>query len=473
MSYGGSFQRKFYYRAPYLCKNLISSCYGWLQSRQRHGKIYDRYLYFLTTSQRYSNLVLEDLQFQSVKDFLVHSMEHSRFYRRLFHEYAFTPQTMQSLTDLTVLPILDKETIRHHLQEITPDSLKVYRPRWAHTSGTTGMGLRFPISHECFQREYAFRYLHYLWGDVRRGDKLAFCFGHPVAEPDRQKPPFWVYDYHNNWLLLSSYHMAESTLPLYLQKLENFQPDLISGYPSSLYLLALANQRLGYRIYPRAIYTASETIFDFQRAAIEKSFNCKLFMWYGNTEMCANIVECEKGRYHMKLEHSYVELLDPYDKPVPPGSEGRLVCTAFGNYAMPLVRYNIGDIAIPSEVETCNCGRGGKLVERVVGRVEDYILTPDGRYVGRLDHLFKDAVNVKFAQVIQNKIDEVIIRVIKEQNYTQKDENEIYKESRLRLGSKINIVFEYVNEVERLSNGKFRFIVSNIHCNGEYAKRLA
>jgi phenylacetate-CoA ligase len=414
------------------------------------------------TSQWYTNEQLNDIQFHRVKEFLIHAGRLSVFYQRLFRAHGFEPAEMRSLSDLSVLPILDKQTVRSQLREIVPDNLQQHRVRWVHTSGTTGMGLRFPVSSDCFQREYAFRFLHYLWGGIREGERYAFCSGHPVTYYDRQRPPFWVYDRANNWLLLSSYHLTEKNLPQYVAELDKFEPALLAGYPSSLYLLALANQRLGQRVHPRAVYTASETLFDFQRRAIEESFGCKVFMWYGNTEMCANIVECERGKNHLKLEHSYVELLGPDGHASPAGGDARLVCTGFGNYATPLIRYEIGDVAVASRQQSCDCGRGGLMIDRVVGRTEDYVATPDGRLVGRLDHLFKDAVRVKHAQIVQDEVDKVTVRIVKDRAYTKSDEDEILREARLRLGSSISIRFDYVDEIERTSNGKFRFIVSNL-----------
>jgi phenylacetate-CoA ligase len=195
---------------------------------------------------------------------------------------------------------------------------------------------------------------------------------------------------------------------------------------------------------------------------IERAFGCKVFNYYGNQESCAQIVECEKGSHHLNLEYSYVEFLGRDDKPIGGDSEGRIVGTAFGNYAMPLVRYDIGDVVVLSARKKCECGRGGILVDRVIGRTDDYILTPDGRFVGRLDHLFKDAVNVKMAQIVQDDVEEMVIRIVKEPAYTKKEERLIRDEARARLGTEIDVHFEYVDDIPRTKNGKFRFIVSNI-----------
>ena len=136
--------------------------------------------------------------------------------------------------------------------------------------------------------------------------------------------------------------------------------------------------------------------------------------------------------------------------------------TAFGNYAMPLIRYDVGDVARLSERTTCKCGRGGTLIEQIDGRVEDYIVTPDGRFVGRLDHLFKDSVNVVMSQIEQHDTDAVHIRIVKDTGYTEKDEAIIREEARERLGNKIGIYFDYPDDIPLTREGKFRFVTSKV-----------
>ena len=182
-------------------------------------------------------------------------------------------------------------------------------------------------------------------------------------------------------------------------------------------------------------------------------------MWYGNTEMCANIVECEQGGIHGRLEHSFMEVVDETGAPV---REGHLVSTGFGNSAFPLVRYDTGDIVRLSDRQECNCGRGGLLFESVIGRTEDYVVTPEGRLVGRLDHLFKDAIQVVEAQLVQSDPGELIIRIVRRPGYSDDDERLIESEARLRLGPEIRLKFEYVPALERTSAGKVRFVLSTL-----------
>jgi len=460
MNYGSKRQRNLYLGIPYFGKNLLGTAYGLDQRRKRYGKYFRAALEFLSASQNWDNERLLAYQADRTREFLEESVRTTPFYSG---HPAYS--RLRSTLRLEDAPILSKSTLRAHLSEFYAVNMAQLKPIWAHTSGTTGKSLVFPLSRSCFQREYAFRTLHYRWCgmDARSREPVAICQGHPVAHYDRQVPPYWVRDYVNNLLILSSYHLSYANLPAYAKALDSFQPVMITGYPSSVYLLAVAYQRHGKgSLRLKGVYTTSETLFESQRKTIEEAFQCRVFDWYGNSEMCGNIVECEYGERHLKYEHSYLEIVDQSGNPVPPGGTGRLLCTGFGNFAFPLVRYDIGDVATISKSQTAKCGRGGLLVDQILGRVEDYVIAANGRMVGRLDHLFKYSQNVIEAQVVQTVPGEVVLRVVRTADYGSKDENAIREEAALRLGSDTEVVFEYVDSIRRDKSGKFQFVVSTL-----------
>jgi phenylacetate-CoA ligase len=473
MSYGSDRQQRLFHLAPYPLKNAMASLYGWRERRRRHGAYYSRYFQGLENSQGWNTQQLLEHQWRSLKGFLVHAGKNSPYYTALFDQYGFSPERMTSPAEMARLPILSKPVFRDNLSRIISGNFVTAQAHWVQTGGTTGFGLRFPETWECFQREYAFRFHNYHCGGIELGDRWAICAGHPVANSNRTRPPFWVRDYSNNWLLMSSFHLTEANLRSYVDALARFQPDMIGGYPSSVYLLALANEAYGRRVQPKAVFTSSETLLDFQRKLIETSFDCKAYTYYGNGERSAFIAECQKGRLHLKLEYSLVEFLDDSGEYAKPGTSARMICTGFGNYATPLVRYDIGDVVVVAEDQRCECGRGGILLDQLVGRIEDYVITPDGRFVGPagLSLVFKEEWNVRMAQIVQQDLCRILIRIVREPAYTRADEALILKEARLRLGSLIAIEFEYVNDIPRSRAGKFPFVVSKLTVGQLYGRR--
>jgi phenylacetate-CoA ligase len=366
------------------------------------------------------------------------------------------------MDDLRQLPLLEKETVRAEGFRLIPAGFHRKQIVWFHTSGTTGKALEVPISRECFEREYAFRWLHYSWAGIQLSDRIATIAGHPVAETRRLRPPFWMTNYAEKQLLLSSQHLTPATIPHYAAKLRAWGPALIHGYPSSIYLLALGlaeRQETGIR--PRAIFTASETLLETQRSVIESVFGCKVYNWYGNTEMTANIVECDYGRLHVKPEHSFLEFLDPEGRPARPGELAEIIATGFGNDAFPLIRYRTGDTAILSD-RPCECGRSGPRALSVTGRVEDIIVTPEGRHVGRLDHVFKDSSNVREAQLIQETPDTLVVRIVRREDYGPAETERVTQHLRERLGDRMRFEFQFVDHIPRGANGKFRFVISKV-----------
>ena len=449
-----------YFHAPQAMKTLLTTVYGLNQRRIRYREVYQDTLAALEESQYWDNRQLAAYEEEKVGDFL-HSARRSCSYYSRREVYS----RFHGLADLPALPELTKDTIRHHLAELRSDDVSPRDVNWVHTSGTTGSSLHFPVSRSCFQREYAYRALHYRWCGYTYESRapMVICQGHPVADPDRSCPPFWVVDRAEKFLLMSSYHLSRNNLLYYARQLDAFEPVVATGYPSSLYLLARGYLRYGRgTLRLKGVYTTSETLLAFQRPVIEEAFKCKVFDSYGNTERCGYIAQCELGERHLKREHSYAEVVDSEGQPVGPGGTGRLLWTGFGNRAFPLIRYAIGDMVKMSKDQTPRCGRSGPLVDEVLGRAEEFIVAADGRLVGRLDHVFKDSQNVLAAQIVQNVPGEVTLRISCSEEYGPKDERALRDEAALRLGSATKVCFEYVPFLKRGPNGKLRFVVSSV-----------
>ncbi len=461
MAYGNRTTRWLYYRSPGWLRNIFTSTHSLKRRSERFGGVFASQLDELECDQHRSFDVVAVEQLDSLRRLLAFAGAKVPYYRDLFQKIGFDPAGLQSLDDLRLIPMLDKEAVHANSDWLVPEEYS--EPAFmTHTSGTTGKGLHLFLSREANQRSYACIWFHYGWSGIKRGDRIATLAGHPVTRPDTLRPPFWVRDYVENEILFSSQHMTPQTLPLYADVLAEFQPVLICGYPSSVYILALHLLESGRDdIHPKAVYTSSETLMDFQRAAIEEAFGCKAYSIYGNAERSAHILQCEYGNFHIQPQFSVVEVLTLEGAPAEPGQAGEMVCTSLINLAMPLIRYRIGDTAVVSS-GSCPCGRGGPILGQIVGRVEDIVVTPDGRHVGRLDHAFKDMLHVKEAQIVQEDINSILVKVVPRDGFGPDDEQVILDELRLRLGYRTGIRLQLVDRIPRTAAGKFRFVISRV-----------
>jgi len=358
--------------------------------------------------------------------------------------------------DLSSWPIVDKKAIQERPDGFISDRYRRGDLLRTETSGTSGSPLSVFTTADAYQWEMAFRWRHRAWAGVAYESRGAYFSGHLVAPAARREPPFWVYDGAEKRLLFSSYHMSDRTLPAYVARLAAFNPEFVHGYPSSLYLVAQAVLRSAHRPRPRAVFAASETLLAHQRLLIEEAFGCKVYVWYGQTEMTCNVVECAEGGLHVREDYGLLEVL----------SDGTALGTGFRNPAMPFIRYRLGD-EIVLKGGDCPCGRGFQLVEAIGGRNEDYVVTPDGTRVGRLDHLFKGAVGVTEAQIVQEQPDLVTLVIVRGDEFSPATEHLILREAKERLGPTVRVEMRFVPSIPRGPNGKFRFVV------GRAASRFA
>jgi phenylacetate-CoA ligase len=173
------------------------------------------------------------------------------------------------------------------------------------------------------------------------------------------------------------------------------------------------------------------------------------------------VLTCPEGRYHVDTEFCVVEI-DAREE-TPEGMRGEILATGFANRAMPLLRYRTGDIATLRDGETvCSCGRSRPVLEGIDGRLEDYVVTPDGRRIGRMDHVFKDALAVREAQILQPSIDRLVIRLVPRPDFDETARWALEREIRDRLGDRMVLEFELTDAIPRLPNGKFRAVVSEV-----------
>ena len=429
---------------PVWAQSTAVSLFSIRNTRLKYGQVFHDTMDQLANNERLPFPQLQESQQDALRRMLEYAREHVAYYRQLDCP----------ADDLSAWPIIDKRTVKTHIGQFISDEFNPSDLLTLHTSGTTGSPFEVKVDRSYHQKEMAFRWRHKAWGGVPYLSRSAYLSGHPVVPADQKRPPFWRIDTVEKRLLCSSYHLSQKNLPYYIEAISHYRPQFIHGYPSSLYLLAQFMIQNSMTLPPlQAVFTASETLLDFQRTTIEKAFSSKVFNWYGNTEMTCNIIQCSAGNLHYRTDYGVLELLD----------DGTMVCTGLNNLAMPFIRYKVGDRATWGVPDLCACGCQFPLIQTIEGRIEDYILTPDERLIGRLDHLFKDKTAVREAQIVQDSIQELRLRIVRNNSYCQTDEVAILTEARRRLGSSIAIRFEYVDAIERTSNGKFRFVVSRIN----------
>ncbi len=451
-----------YDRSPITIQNLLITFYGWKLKRLRYGHDFSIHAAFLERSQYFSKEAIREYQECRLRELLNHCQNHVPHYRRLMQMHGITAETVSIDNIRKYFPVITKADLRNSTREFLSTAFHRRGRIKINTSGTTGSPLIITTTRSAVQHNYAFFARFLRWAGVSVNQPSATFCGRVIIPSRQTRPPFWRRNYALNNTLFSSYHIAEDTITAYIQELERSNPRFIDSYPSAIFTVAhyVNRNAIQHGIRPKAIITSSETLLSHQRIEIEKAFQCPVFDQYGSAEMIAFIGQCEHGTYHANPEYGLLEVLDNQGRPVAKGVVGQLVFTGFLNFAMPLIRYRIGDSAILANY-ACKCGRNFPVIESLAGRTDDLIVTPDGRYVGRLDPIFKGLKHIKESQIIQERPDLIVIRLVRETGYTEETGRELVEALKGRVGD-IAITIEYCDAIPRTATGKFLSVVSKV-----------
>lgn len=447
-----------YGHAPVWAQESLIAAQSSLRRILREGRTFKAMAARIGETQWWPEHELREFQSRTLRAIVESAARHVPFYRDRYRSLHLDAQAWDFPEAVARLPLLSKDEVRaagrSMISERKPGPLFA-----GSTSGTTGSPLRLYQDLPAINRENAFVSRQLAWAGLRPGERRAWIRGDMIVPADQRKPPYWRLNRAERTLMLSSYHLSASAAPAYLEALARFDPAVIQAYPSSIGFLATWMRGEGRRYRGgalRAIVTSSETLPDPLRREIEAAFGCRVFDWYGQFERVAAIGTCERGRYHLLTDYSYVEMLADED------GLFELVGTGFNNLSMPLIRYRCGDLVRPAAAgERCACGRSFPLIEQIIGRADDPIKLPDGRSIGRLDHVFKGVEGILEAQIRQDRPDSVTIMVVPSATFNERTREVLSSNFRQRLGDGPVLEIRLVDAIPRTGNGKFKGVVSN------------
>lgn len=440
-------------------QELLLSARSSLRGLIREGRAFRGMAAQLEASQWWFERELRDFQARALRTIVVAAARHVPYYRDRYRALGIDVEGIGFPEAMARLPTITKDDVRDGGAAFV--SRKKHGPLFSgSTSGTTGTPLKLKQDLPAINRENAFVWRQLAWAGFGRGERRAWMRGDMIVPASERRPPYWRLDRAENMLMLSSYHLSDSTACAYLEALAAFDPVVIQAYPSSVGFLATWLLDAGARYRGRAlrgIVTSSEMLEVGRRREIERAFGCRVFDWYGQLERVAAIGTCEHGRYHLLCDYSFVELL--------PAGDGlfELVGTGFHNLSMPLIRYRCGDLVRPAAPgQRCACGRSFPLIDQVIGRADDPVKLADGRSIGRLDHIFKGLDGILEAQIRQDRLDAVSILVVPGAGFGDKTRQALLRNARERLGDQAALEIRLVERIPRSANGKFKGVVCNV-----------
>ena len=394
---------------------------------------------------------------------LMAAAETAPFYAKRLAEAGVSAHAIKTVADLSKLPLLTKADIRTRRDELLtsgsrPTDLMEFR-----TGGSTGTPLVVYAKEEVSERRNACTRRCNRWTGWEVGEPVGAVWGNPKL-PSTLKE-------HLHYRLLSPVVYLD-TMALDAESVRRFardwrrvRPTLLFGHAHSIYLLACHVRDLGIdAIQPKAIIATSMMLIAPERQVIEQVFGIKVFDRYGCEEVGLIGCECERhAGMHINMDHLVTEFVRENGDPAADGEMAFVVVTDLLNHAMPLIRYRVEDMAERTS-RACDCGRGLPLMDRVAGRLADFLVRADGARVAGISLIENTLTNIpglEQMQIVQHELDRIELRVVPTAAFGPEHRRELTKYFEATFpGARVEL--QDVAALARESNGKYRFAICRV-----------
>ena len=401
-------------------------------------------------------------QWKRLKELLDYAYEQSPFYRRRWEECGVRPESIKTPEDFQKLPLLTREDVQNHAEEMLTTQEGIVANQ---TGGSTGTPLHFFQGPRYHQTAQAARVVATEMTGYRFGDKVLMLWGSDFDSKKRDSLKFRLAErLGHRRRFFNTFHLGPQDIEEIAKVLKQWRPELVVGYASSLLFVAQEILRLKIDVpRPRiGVQSSAETLFPKNRRIIEEAFGAPVFDRYGSREFATLAHECPAHEgLHVLAYSNYLEFLQQ-GAPVEPGEEGEIVVTCLDNWAMPFIRYQTQDLAVPL-AEPCSCGRGLPLMRIGQGRVADNIVSPSGKVIHGefFTHLFYKFEGIRRFQVVQTTPEKLTIRLVPmPEADLERAKAFLQKTIAEHADAAFQVDFEICEDILPSASGKYRFIIS-------------
>lgn len=429
----------------------------------KDGANRQQYLQELSATQWQDPKTLRQRQWQRVRETVEYAFKHCSYYRTNYANPGFNG-TIRDWEDFRRLPLLTKRDIRENEATLLSREFQREELVEAKTGGSTGTALTLYFDERCQQMRNAAAMRSDRWAGWDIGMKIAAVWGNPpVADTFKKKLRNLLLD---RYIFLDTMDINESSIRRFVDAWRRERVQVLFGHAHSIYILATYLRRMGVEdLQPRGIIATSMMLLEPERRIIEEVFKCRVIDRYGCEEVGLIACECEQHQgLHLNVDHLVVEFLRDDGTEATPGEEANIVLTDLINRGMPLIRYRVEDMGVPSD-RRCPCGRGLPLMERVIGRQADFLKRPDGSLVAGVSLVERTLTaipGIEQMQLIQDELHYVRAKVVRDSQFDEKTEHKLRNELQVALGESIRMEIQYVGALDQTRLGKYRFAICNV-----------
>lgn len=425
-------------------------------------------LHQLEQSQWWSAERLRDAQFRQLVPLLQHAASTVPFYRERLAAAGYRSGMTVSPGWFEALPCLARVEVREAGEALFSNAMPAaHAPAIrGQTSGSTGIPITFLATGVSQLFWQAFTLRDHLWH--RRDLSLRLATIRPergVRDEAGETLPNWGISTADVAVNGPAY-LLHSALPLERQIawLVQQDPDYLLTLASNLLELTREMQRRGIHLPRlREARTYGDVLSAQARAECSRVLGVRVVDIYSAQEAGYLALQCpEADHYHVQAEGAIVELLDDHDRPCGPGQVGRVVVTTLHNFAMPLIRYEIGDYAEAGA--PCACGRGLPVIRRILGRERNLAVTPDGSkfYPSFAAEVWSGIAPIRQIQLVQKSRTRIEVRLAMPRALSEEETRRLDAALHGCLGHPYEFTFTCMDSIPRSPGGKYEDFVAEL-----------
>lgn len=393
-----------------------------------------------------------------LKKLLLYAHDHVPYYSKLLKESELFKDNQIYLENFDKIPVLTKDIIRREGSNLYSKEQRngVYENT---SGGSTGEPVKFLQDRHYDEWNIANKlYFFNEWFNKKVGEAEINIWG---SERDIYRNSLSIKERIINFLynrtFLNSFKVSEDKLSCFVDTINKTKPVSMWCYVESIDLLANFVKKNNINTYsPKFIITTAGTLYSEIRKNIEDVFSCSVYNQYGSREVGVIAIECkQKKGLHDFFWSNYIEVIDT-----------KIYITSLNNFAMPIIRYDIGDIAIAADKYQCACGCNNLKFREIKGREICHFKTKDGNIIhGQyFIHQFYFIDWVKKFQIVQKDYDVIECRIVLNNNEINTNQiNKIEQNIKLVMGYECKIIWTYLDEVLSLSSGKYLYTMSQVN----------
>jgi phenylacetate-CoA ligase len=380
---------------------------------------------------------------------------------------------VSSLEDIRCFPLLGKDDVFTQRERLVSQlhEGKLFRGT---TSGSTGLAMSFHYDSYHAAWVEACQWRGRRWWSLERGDRQLILWARPVEQSWKIDFATWLKYRLRNCIQFNTFcEFDDEKIAAILAALRRFRPRLIYGYGSSIGRLAEGlsshNEVLAPAERPLLVEYTADHMSEAERQTATSVFCAPVITAYGASECGGIAQECRLGRLHVSVDHVLLEFLRADGSAAEEGESAEIVVTTLHNFAMPLIRYRVGDLGSFSS-EKCACGVNLPVMTLQAGKAVDLISTSSRLAVSAhvLDYinlyLMKHGIRgIKQFFVEQTSRDAFVLSIVQETPFDERSVQVFVGKMRDYLGERIEVDTRFVESIPLQPSGKRRYFKKNFH----------